>query len=246
MYYSYIKYKIDILEINIESYKAELEPVSEVLENNKKYLKRHLDYIDLLNGKVKSLPEPILSVANNHIKYLNIQIKIYYTLYNKINKIREEIKHLVKLKLKYVYYLNLMSIVNLLILEQIIVNKKSFYFKGVGTLSVKAVNNKKKRINWGASNKKRKEIEEQGLIPFSKDDYLKAKEEGKEYNGIDWYVFHPSLDLFYKLKFSAKHKETYPILKDYIFKPTRGSNSATYYLNEYKKTLTKKQIKEYL
>jgi hypothetical protein len=103
-----------------------------------------------------------------------------------------------------------------------------------GSILIVKIKNKRKRVNWGISNKNKKRILEAGkLLYYKKDDV------GDNYKGIKWLVHRPEIDYYFSWWIPAKIEVLNPILNSFNFNPARGRNSIVSKLANIKKDAEK-------
>ena len=234
-------YELYIEHINF-SLKKLLQDIVEHTENHKKLKKLLTSYENSINTYSNHTLEEILSITNirkvNTItfprttvykqgKAINFKaIKLYiekYVWYNTIivslnKKIDKHNKELINFKV----YSNIINKFNTKVIDKVV--NKNYFFEAVpsfGALSVIKNHNERNRVDWGKSNKKKKEIIAKGGIP-----YIKADAESNEnYKGEKWLFYHPIIDFFLHWHTKWITIELNPFIKDYKYTPARGVNS---------------------
>jgi hypothetical protein len=170
---------------------------------------------------------PLTVVYNNGkqipFKVLRMYIEKYLECNKNINNATIEINKCKKELIPFTLYNKIISKCNNKIIDKIIEeNYKAEPLKSFGSISVIRNYNEHRRINWGASNKLKAEIENRGGIAYNKEEELKAIAEGKEYTGEDWLVIHPFLDFYLEWHTKWISKKLNPVLRDYKYTPARG------------------------
>lgn len=210
-----------------------------LLESYKNTINTYLNisYNDLLKEiNINNIIYPTYKIYNNgkelnfNIVKLYIEKYIYYNnkynnYYNKYNTIKNKI---ISLKIYKEIILKFNSkIINKIIYKNYHFNFYSFF----GAISIIQNKNERKRVNWGISNKNKKELLKKGEIPYIKED---AEKQGEKYKGKKWLVYHPSIDFFLHWHTKWIAKKLNPYLKDYKYIPARGKNSIVSKLQDIK------------
>lgn len=157
-----------------------------------------------------------------NFKAIKLYIEKYIWCNNIIISLNKKLSRYKNELITFKLYSNIINKFNTKVIDKIV--NDNYYFEGVpsfGALSVIQNHNERKRVDWGRSNKKKKEILEQGGIP-----YIKADAENNEnYEGIKWLYYHPAIDFYLHWHTKWITIELNPFIKDYKYSPARGVNS---------------------
>jgi len=242
LYIKEINYRINNLLQELDLYNTNKENFKTLLINNEKILTLYTNVSlnDILNSKDKNFiykvkfPSEKLYINGKEInfkavklyteRYLHIN-NICNTLSNKINILKKQI-------IDFSLYLKIVKSFNTKVINEIVNNNYKFNIvPSFGAISVIKNENHRKRVNWGESNKKKKEILERGGIP-----YVKADAESIEnYQGEEWLSYHPPIDFFLHWHVKSRILPIYNYLKDYKYTPARGTTSIVTKLNTVKR-----------
>jgi len=243
-----------IYELYTNPIKKELVILKQEYKNNLKYKRTYFkylkDYKNVLNKYSNSSLDKIKKFnSNEQLNTLSFKKQMYvngkeintkalklylvkYTYHKCIaNLQKKEIDRLKNTLPSYIMFNFIISnyndyIINIMIEE----NAKFELNTNFGYIGVeKVIIKDNKTINWGASNKKKKQ-----LLAQNKEVYSKENPEGEH-----WFVTFPDVDYFLYWKHSYSTIKYNPILKDYKYKPARGSNSIVTKLSTVKKDTNK-------
>lgn len=231
LYTLHLKMRIKKLTNKLERNLKLKESILSVLSKYQEEIDFFLDikYKDILkfrsSKEVDKIKFPIHEVYYKG-KTVNFRaIKMYISRYGYINgkttKLQTEIKSLKKQKVKKKIYKAVISKTNSKIIDAIL--NTNYVYKPLpvfGALGVIKNKNKRISINWGESNKRKKEIIERGEIPY----YKKDAEKDPNYKGVKWLVYNPEIDFYlhwFKNKAITKFVGMY---NTFIYKPARGGN----------------------
>ncbi len=150
---------------------------------------------------------------------LLMYIQKYIHFNSKVNTVNIKVRALKKQILPYTVYKAVITGFNKRIASKIVNNNYEFnLIPSFGSISVVRTESLKKKVNWGASDKKKAEILAKGGIP-----YLKAEAENTpNYKGEKWLVYHPLINFYFYWK---KYKKYRAYVKDFTYKPARGKVS---------------------
>lgn len=236
-----LMYDLYVEDINYKLNKA--------LESKLKYLQSHTNLKNILikNRDIFQVysntdVDTVLRVTNKNItkrikfpntpKYINgkrinfeaitLYIKQYVSMNNLISKLNHIIEKCNTEKISFQLYKKIIRKFNNKVIDKIVHENYHFVpFPSFGGISVIKNHNERKRVNWGVSNRNKKEILMRGEIPYIKADAEKIK----DYKGVEWLEYHPTVDFFlhwHRLYISHRIN---PILSDYMYKPARGVSS---------------------
>lgn len=232
LYIENVNIKLKKLLIENVSYKKSHTQLKEILSPYETIIKRYLN----------TTLEEIFKITNTHFssslrfpsspiyidgKKINFKaIKLYIEKYIWCNNIvTNDNKKIAQYKeelILFSLYSHIITEFNRKVIDKII--NENYLFSIVpsfGAIGVIQNHNKRKRPNWGESNKKKAKILAKGGIPYVKAD----ADTIDNYQGEEWLVYHPFLDFYlhwFTKWISKKHN---PFLKDYAFNPARGKNS---------------------
>ena len=161
---------------------------------------------------VQSLTENYFTIKNE-IKYLNRQVKILDDKLYFLNKYKGLSKNIV-------YYI--ISKCNKYYSDALLEGETIHLGHHIGMIKVvpKKVNGK---INWNESFKFRDRLLAEGKIPYKRSDYIKAKQSGSKYNGIQWFIYYENEVQHYINWYAYSNK--LPNKDAYHFVPARFNKS---------------------
>lgn len=188
LYNTSLLYQIEEKKLFIQEQSRKAEEYLKKMKEVSSILSLYINYNDALNGTVSSLPPEVLAKDTTEIKYANIVLKTYYELRQPIEIATTEIHQLVKQKISYSIYKEIISLHNKKVVQYLVDTGKTFENKYLGTLKLVYRENTKAVVNWNESNKNKKALLEQGLIPYKKEDEEAAIANGQEYKGVKWLV----------------------------------------------------------
>lgn len=161
-----------------------------------------------------------------HTHSMFLKASIYNIMkYNRAIKDTEDIlEELESCIISYDIYKAILDTHDNLLARYLLDGKRYSIGSGIGTIYIteKDRNYKKKVINHEASNRERKRLIAEGLIPFKKEEYEKALVEGREYNGVEWLIY------FYDEKSYWLHWKKSRFIKNiilYSLTPTHANNT---------------------
>lgn len=240
LYYAYINKRIELLKLEISELELNINNTIKILEKYKNEINKYSNYYDILDRKIKKIKN---NTDNTIIKYINIQILNYNSIYTPLNLKRKEVIKLSKQVLSSVIYKKIIKKFNSKLIDKIIKDHYTFILPfSLGTLKVERKTNKRKRPNWGISNKNYKLLITQNKIPYKLTDHLEAKKNNKEYKGVPWLHYHDETDLWFSWKTFKLAKVD---IRNYRFKPSRGNKSVVEKLTNHKKTLNLIEFNKY-
>ena len=202
------------------------------------YCKTDVDTILKASSKtiLSSIKFPVLDVYENGRK-LNFNIlKVYIERYVDCNRaLHASIRKEEITKVKHInftlYKMIIMKFTKKMVDKVIEGGYNHKLVPSFGGFSVYGVESKRKRINWGQSNKNRAAIIARGDIPYVKEDAINLD----DYKGIKWMVYRPPLDYFVRWDKPDEGFVKYnPIIKDYTYKAARGKKSIATQLSIFK------------
>tara|TARA_R110000796_G_scaffold105289_5_gene215289 strand:- start:9045 stop:9848 length:804 start_codon:yes stop_codon:yes gene_type:complete len=243
------KLYIDYLDKKINKLLADSDQAFDTRNNIQQLLEKNRSTIDLyLSVKYNKILECTSKSTINKIKipttsiYTNGReinfkaIKLYIEKYIQYNSIihsnSRKIENIKKQIISFTIYNKIISKFNQKCIDAIIHKNWSMdFYKGMGQIFVRQVENHKKRIDWGVSTKNKQAIIDRGELP-----YLTADAENTpNYKGIKWIAYRPPIDFFIHWYIPANYRKRIPFINDYRFKPARGLNSFVSKLGEVKK-----------
>lgn len=236
------KEKIEELEIRIKPIIQVLQKYEYVIDNYTNITYKSLLKLSEINDILR-IKFPVIPIYHKGKEVNWTAIKMYIEAYAKVNKYllqaKADVNRLEKQKISYTLFRKIIIKANFKIITKIIESNYLFSpLKSFGSIGIIVNHNERKRVNWGISNKNKKDLIAKGLIPYKKEDALKAKKEGKEYKGIEYLVYHPTTDYFLHWFKTAPAINYNVFLKSYKFKPARGGNSSiTTRFSKFKKTI---------
>lgn len=174
--------------ILIEKQKEKIDAYAPKVKEVSHILSLYINYSDALNGKIRELPANVLALGTREITYSNTVLRTYYDLKQPAIIMASEIKELNKQKLEYSVYRHIIRSFNEKISKYIVETGKAFEDPFLGILKIKYKENVVGKIDWGQSNRNKQLLLDRGLIPYKKEDAIKAEQEGVPYAGIKWLV----------------------------------------------------------
>lgn len=81
----------------------------------------------------------------------------------------------------------------------------------------------KPKINWYESKQYKERLIQEGKVPYNKNDAIKAKNNGEEYNGVRWFIYYENETQHYINWYAYSHK--LPNKDSYSFKPARYNHA---------------------
>lgn len=198
------------------------------IPNNKKQIIYKLKLMNIDND-VHTL-ELIKSIT---VEYFNIKDKILKTD-NDIYKLKSKLEFNTKYKdldIKEFYYI--IGKINGYFEEEILNGKRVYLGNGLGYIYIRYFKgNIKPKVDHKESKLKKQRIIEQGGIPYNRKDHEKAIREGREYDGIEWLVYHttpiPYISWRGFIVLNSKGSvmlTTVPNALSYEFRPARHNHS---------------------
>lgn len=230
LYIAETTHKIEALEKELQIILKRTKIVESRLElhrdNINFYVNVKLDTIlsNINPALEKSIVYPITKIYNDGAEINFESIKLYINTYIQLkcntNTLNNDIKRLKKKRLPFKIYETVIKKCNNKIADRIVTENYIFSPNShFGELLVIKTNNEKKRINWGASNKNKAKLLEQGLIPYKKAD----AESQENYQGVKWLEYHPVIDFFIHWRTSYIAIKYNNNLGKYSFNPARGN-----------------------
>ena len=229
LYTEEINHKIKVLLkdnlVHIENHKQLSLLLTEYSTIISKYCNNSLK--DILKSTDTKLVStfPVTSVYDNgkeiNFKAIKLYIEKYLWCNNLVSKVNKQLAVYKTQLISKVLYIRMITSFNRKVTDKII--EENYMFEGVpsfGRLYIIKNENHKKRVNWGASNKNKAKLLEEGKVP-----YMKADSEQYMYAGVKWLAYHDPIDFFFQWDTKWLTKKLNPVLKDYKFKPARGNYS---------------------
>lgn len=224
--------QIKEVEFNLNSAISNFNKFVNLLTKNKELidstLNLKLDKILEFNKiDLDNLKYPISNIYSEQTttKYKAIQYYITNAFNTKkiIIKNKKYLKDLKNQLIDYTLFNIIIKKFNTKVSEEIIYNNYKFSMdKTFGYLGVTMVESKRKRVDWGKSNKNKAELLSKGLIPYLKKD----AESIENYQGVEWLEYHPSKDFVFYWNTTFKYNNNYNfLLKQFSFKPARQGSS---------------------
>lgn len=234
--------KKDVFKNKLSEYISKHEKLVELLCKHKDTINLYLNVTlnNILSNTSKnfidSITYPIMKVYDNG-KEINFDvIKLYIKEYTWVNNIivtyKREIEKIDNQIIPFKDYSDIINSFNNQMIDKIIHENYKFEPRATfGSIYVIRNENERKRVNWGASDKKKKQLIEEGKIPYKKEDALTIP----NYQGVNWLVYLPSIDYYLQWSKTYTGIKLNPWLKDYGYNPARGVNSIVSKLTEVKK-----------
>jgi hypothetical protein len=221
--------RVNKIKDNLYYQKDNRKIVEKQILNNRKiidiYLNvKHEDILSMTDPKeTKSIKYPIVPIYFEGRRVNFEAIRLYVDNYVWINKnvvqLESKLKELINNSLSLEKFSFIIKSGNSLLIDRIVEDNYTLEpNRNFGTIGVVANSSKKKRVNWGESNKKKQEIIDRGGIPYYKEEDLN----NEEYKGEEWLIYHEDLDFFLHWERSYAARQYNPVLSDYAYKPARG------------------------
>ena len=218
---------------DIINYKKTLNYLTSKLENYKHYI---INFTNIDYNNIKNLTRPLLNrIVKNFINPIGLNIDNLVNIINSIaeinktiNKYENDIKFINESDIDKELFKDIIYSFNNKISDEIIY--KAYIFRpgfGIGNTRIKKVRTDlriKKRINWGESNKLRKEILSRGGLPYA---ITERDENGKaiSHNGGEAWFIYFNTDFDYLWHWGKKTATSINI-PYYKFRPTRYNNTS--------------------
>lgn len=194
LYVAYNDLKVKNLEIEIKETEKACKKVLTILKPYLERVHKLIDYNLFLLGKVPKLPKECLTHED---KYINVQVKLYYRLYSSFPDKKLEVKRLKESIIDYSTFNFIINTFNERLSDEMVYNKYEFEQSTIGKICIVKNRTKNNYIDWGNSNINKAKLLEEGKIPYIKEDEKKAIEQGIEYKGEPWLVYHTHRNLLY-------------------------------------------------
>ena len=187
---------------------------------------KHIDKLDRLISE-KSLFH-IVNIQGINVMTIRRTINMIVQINKNLNKINLNLKELEANKIDESVFRDIINTFNSKISDEIL---KGYVFKlggGLGVVRIKKVlcdTRVKKRINWNESNKKRKELLDNNILPFQVIERDENKKAIKDNGGEDWFVyFNGAFDYLWHW---SKNYNLVPNSAYYKFRPTIYNNETS-------------------
>lgn len=177
-------------------------------------------------GKVNVI-RPVGRVSDYFNKHLQARLKRISAVNYKIKIYTDELKELDGCAISYEEYKSVSTLYNDWSMRHCLDGGSAVFAKRMGSISVLNIyknfesNGCKLKVDYKASNDYKKYLIDNNKIPFRKEDAQRAKDNGEEYHGVEWLIYH--------------YENTYPYIhwykgnkvntRLYTFVPFRNNNT---------------------
>ena len=244
-----IKTMYDFYSLTFKNNINEVKEEIIILENTKALIIKSLytnnipEYIILDKDKIeKGELELISSPFTNKEKFYNIQVDNLKDYIIRINNRKRYIKEQESKLIPFKIYAYIIKRFNMLLTEAIINEAYEFFDLFLGKLYIITTDKRRPSIDWKKSNENKNKLLEEGKIQYLKADAEKAKEEGKEYKGIQWLENIKTLGMFFKWELKNVQYVRIPNLANYNFIPYDSRRGPVEQLNSLRKKYTEEEL----
>lgn len=243
LHYSILKYKIEKAKEDLHIFQKGYLSLRKVMYSLKPYIDDNVSipFDELMINPPDSikgrLAERYVNKGNLYtLSDFEYQYEYYKKAHKRYVKHQSYIKELENKIRSYIIYTKIVKKFNLKLAKEIVERQYIFSLGyGLGKIAAVRKTSKRNKVNWFASLKRKEQILEKGGIPFSREEEKRALEEGKEYKGEKYLIYHPQENVwiyhlytqFTSYKFQLVKSNVSDSLKKFLydFKAKDGYNS---------------------